>query len=315
MSDFSTCADDQCKCSQRMSADIPISCALFKLHNMCLQALGFAIIAAACIVKMPQIWKIAANKSAAGLSTLSFELEQLALTIFATYGFVLGLPFSAYGEGIVLMLQNTCILAQVYALSHAPAYRPLLVMSLFGAGMAAIAAGELHGLAPNMLACVCSHEASLLIHLGHPPHICLNSGKVTPDLIKVLYDLNNIIVLCARVPQIYQNFKVGLGNCPEPVFAGDVLQHHVPEGHACSAALQSKSTGQLSGATYFANGLGCIARVFTSLQEGGGYAMVRGYLLGEHPHPTQCWLSSTKPLPLCFHNEDADLSSAAQDCC
>ena len=106
------------------------------------QALGYAIIAAACIVKMPQIWKIAANKSAKGLNTLSFELEQLALTVFAIYGFVLGLPFSAYGEGIVMMLQNTVILAQVYVLSKAPAWRPLLVLSLFGAAMACVATGE-----------------------------------------------------------------------------------------------------------------------------------------------------------------------------
>ncbi len=44
--------------------------------------------------------------------------------------------------------------------------------------------------------------------------------------------------------------------------------------------LQNKSTGQLSGTVYVANFLGCIARIFTSLQEGGGYAMVRGFLLG-----------------------------------
>jgi mannose-P-dolichol utilization defect protein 1 len=106
------------------------------------QALGFAIIAAACIVKMPQIWKIAASNSAKGLNTLSFELEQLALTVFAIYGFVLGLPFSAYGEGIVMMLQNTVILAQVYVLSRAPAWRPLLVLSLFGAAMACVATGQ-----------------------------------------------------------------------------------------------------------------------------------------------------------------------------
>lgn len=47
--------------------------------------------------------------------------------------------------------------------------------------------------------------------------------------------------------------------------------------------VQSKSTGQLSGTMYAANFLGCIARIFTSLQEGGGYAMVRGYLLGADP--------------------------------
>ena len=44
--------------------------------------------------------------------------------------------------------------------------------------------------------------------------------------------------------------------------------------------LQAGSTGQLSTATAFANFAGCIARIFTSVQEGGGAAMVRGYVLG-----------------------------------
>ena len=35
-------------------------------------------------------------------------------------------------------------------------------------------------------------------------------GAVTPAMIKVVYDLNNFIVLAARVPQIYQNFKVSM---------------------------------------------------------------------------------------------------------
>lgn len=120
---------------------------------MLLQGLGFAIIAAACIVKTPQIWKIAANKSAVGLSLISFELEQLAMSVHVTYGYLLGIPFSAYGEGIVLLLQNAIILAQAYALSRAPAWRPLLVTSLFGTAMACIALGGSQAWfsAPNMM--------------------------------------------------------------------------------------------------------------------------------------------------------------------
>ncbi|EIE21176.1 mannose-P-dolichol utilization defect 1 protein [Coccomyxa subellipsoidea C-169] len=178
------------------------------------KGLGFAIIAAACVVKVPQILKISQNQSAQGLSLLSFELEQLALTIHGSYGFILGLPFSAYGEAVVLVLQNSFLLAQIYVLSKTSFWRPFLAISLFGTALAFISA-----------------------------------GMVTPSLIMILYDLNNSIVLAARLPQIYQNFM-------------------------------NKSTGQLSGTVYVANFLGCIARIFTSLQEGGGYAMVRGFLLG-----------------------------------
>lgn len=106
-----------------------------------MQGLGFAIIAAACIVKVPQIVKIAEKQSADGLSLLSFELEQLALSVHATYGFTLALPFSAYGEAVVLILQNTFLLAQIYYLSKAPVWRPFLAVSLFGTALACISAG------------------------------------------------------------------------------------------------------------------------------------------------------------------------------
>ena len=106
-----------------------------------LQGLGFGIIAFACIVKLPQILKIAKSKSASGLSMLSFELEQLALTVHATYGSILGLPFSAYGEAVVLILQNTLLLSQIYVFAKAPLWRPLLVTSIFGVLLSCVTAG------------------------------------------------------------------------------------------------------------------------------------------------------------------------------
>jgi hypothetical protein len=45
--------------------------------------------------------------------------------------------------------------------------------------------------------------------------------------------------------------------------------------------LQMKDTGQLSIVTYAANTLGCIARIFTSYQDGGGVSMIRSFLIGE----------------------------------
>jgi len=106
-----------------------------------LQGLGFGIIAFACIVKLPQILKINKSKSASGLSMLSFELEQLALSVHATYGFILGLPFTAYGEAVVLILQNTLLLSQIYSYAKAPLWRPMLVLSLFSGAFFCVSAG------------------------------------------------------------------------------------------------------------------------------------------------------------------------------
>jgi mannose-P-dolichol utilization defect protein 1 len=73
---------------------------------------------------------------------------------------------------------------------------------------------------------------------------------VSLPLITTAYDMNNLIMIGARVPQIAKNFS-------------------------------ARSTGQLSVITFGANTLGCVARLFTTLQEGGGSAMMRSYALSE----------------------------------
>lgn len=78
------------------------------------------------------------------------------------------------------------------------------------------------------------------------------AGAVSLELITGAYDLNNLILMTARVPQIMKNFS-------------------------------NKSTGQLSIITYAANTAGCIARIFTTMQEGGGSAMLRSYCISEWP--------------------------------
>ena len=67
--------------------------------------------------------------------------------------------------------------------------------------------------------------------------------------LSALYDVNNLILLAARVSQIAQNFT-------------------------------TKSTGQLSIVTYSLNLAGSAARIFTTSQEkNAGSAMLRGALL------------------------------------
>jgi hypothetical protein len=87
----------------------------------------------------------------------------------------------------------------------------------------------------------------LLAFFGCLVHI---AGQVSLPMITALYDANNLILMGARLPQIYKNFS-------------------------------DKSTGQLSIITFAANTLGCIARLFTTMQEGGGSAMMRSYALSE----------------------------------
>lgn len=75
------------------------------------------------------------------------------------------------------------------------------------------------------------------------------SGAVTRHAISAVFDLNNMLFIASRVPQILQNFSTG-------------------------------STGTLSPITYGLNAAGGAARIFTSLHEKAGAAMVRGAMLG-----------------------------------
>jgi mannose-P-dolichol utilization defect protein 1 len=82
-----------------------------------------------------------------------------------------------------------------------------------------------------------------------PSLLPIPTGQLGRPLITTLYDANNLLVLVARLPQIAQN-------------------------------LRTRSTGQLSLVTYGVQTLGCVARIFTTRQEGGGSAMLRAYIIG-----------------------------------
>ena len=75
-----------------------LCCKRQQLWQPVLQGLGIGMVAASFVLKVPQILAIARSGSAAGLSTLSFELEQVGLSVHTAYGFLLGLPFNAFGE-------------------------------------------------------------------------------------------------------------------------------------------------------------------------------------------------------------------------
>ena len=65
------------------------------------QGLGYGILAGSTLVKVPQLLNVVRAHSAEGLNPISFELETLGLLIATTYGFLMCLPFSAFGEVVV----------------------------------------------------------------------------------------------------------------------------------------------------------------------------------------------------------------------
>lgn len=96
--------------------------------------MGYGIVAGASLLKLPQILGVLSSGSAAGLNLASFELENIGYSIHTAYGFLLGLPFSAYGEAVIILLQNTLLLSIIYYYARAPLWRGFLMIALTAYG-------------------------------------------------------------------------------------------------------------------------------------------------------------------------------------
>ncbi|KAK3909054.1 Mannose-P-dolichol utilization defect 1 protein-like protein [Frankliniella fusca] len=96
------------------------------LHVPCLKAalskgLGYGIILGSVMVKVPQILKIYRASSGEGISLTGVLLDLSAITANVAYSYVLGYPFSAWGEGMFLVLQTAAIAALVLYFGGRPA--------------------------------------------------------------------------------------------------------------------------------------------------------------------------------------------------
>lgn len=83
-------------------------------HPECLslaisKGLGIAIIAAASVVKIPQILKLIRSGSSQGLSFTSYALETASFLITLAYNIRAHFPFSTYGETSLILAQNVVI--------------------------------------------------------------------------------------------------------------------------------------------------------------------------------------------------------------
>lgn len=178
------------------------------------KVIGYCIVAASTTVKVPQILKILKHNSIRGLSVTAFELEVVGYTIALSYCLHNGLPFSAYGELAFLVIQAIVLVAILYYYSAPLGVKTWMRALLYCA------------IAPTVLA-----------------------GQINPVLFEALYASQHAIFFCARIPQIWENYK-------------------------------NKSTGELSYITCLLNFAGSIARVFTSLQEKAPTSVVLGSVLG-----------------------------------
>ncbi|KAJ8620286.1 hypothetical protein MRB53_028815 [Persea americana] len=133
--------------------------------------LGYCIVAASTTVKLPQILKILKHSSVRGLSVAAFELEVVGYTIALSYCLHKGLPFSAYGELLFLLVQAIILVAIIYYFSQPLTAKTWIRPALYCA------------IAPTIL-----------------------GGRIDPVLFETLYASQHAIFFFARVPQIWKNF-------------------------------------------------------------------------------------------------------------
>lgn len=136
------------------------------------KVLGYAVVAGASVLKVPQIAAILRARSAKGLSASMFEAEIVGYSVVLAYSLHLGLAFNAYGEVVFMLLQNAILLLLVYRYTPPPVVR---TTALWGAYAAAAAA-----------------------YFG---------GAVTGEHVVRAYSVSNLIFWYARVPQIMANWR------------------------------------------------------------------------------------------------------------
>lgn len=251
-----------------------------------LQGLGYCILLGSTVVKVPQLINVVRARSAAGLSSLSVELETLGYAISASYGLLKQLPFSAYGETMVRIDSRSmgmpCVLAdeltdgtdelavsmvsprapptlQTHTLAHfaspistldTPCHFPPQAMLLQNALLLVLIYHYQRKSAARTL-CL------LLALAGWAA--ALTAGALPFDKVALALSFNNLLFMASRVPQIVQSAQAG-------------------------------STGQLSSITYTLNVAGAGARIFTSIHEKAGPAMLQGAILGGSSGDFGFWL-------------------------
>jgi uncharacterized protein with PQ loop repeat len=152
----------------------------FEPQQKCLRlfiskGLSLGIVGGAVLVKLPQIVTIVAKNSVQGLSLPSTVLENVAILISLVYNYRLQNPFTTYGEGCFIFIQNLMILLlmSIYGQKN-QVFGVFLVFGLVGY--------TLYHASPSLLAMV--QASTIFIGIGSKlPQINLNfKNKSTGQL-------------------------------------------------------------------------------------------------------------------------------------
>lgn len=137
------------------------------------KGLGLGIVAAAGLIKLPQIASILTSRSSAGLSKTTFLVETFGHTYNLAAHVRQGYPPSTYGDFAALLLQNYILLVLIYAYSGEPALGVSIVVG-----------------AISLLGGMCS-------------------GGFPLGVLQTLTAGNVVLVFASRLPQALANYRAG----------------------------------------------------------------------------------------------------------
>lgn len=78
------------------------------------KAVGLAIVAGSSILKIPQIIKILASGSVEGISSQGYYIETTIFMQTAGLAISQNIPFSVYGEALIICFQNFIIIMMIW---------------------------------------------------------------------------------------------------------------------------------------------------------------------------------------------------------
>ena len=138
------------------------------------KGIGLAIIAGSAVLKLPQIIKIFKAKSVEGISKYMFYTEILMLINSSGYSIQARIPFSVYGESLIILVQNA------------------LIVILFWVYSKEIGAAE---------------KAFLFAFFSGYSFVLFSGDQfLTKDMWELVQKANLGLSLISRVPQILTNF-------------------------------------------------------------------------------------------------------------
>ena len=139
------------------------------------KAIGYGIIAGSAVLKLPQIIKILNNRSVEGIAKSLFYIEIVMLINTSAISIAKNIPFSVYGESLIILMQNFIIVLLFWVYSKDIGVVEKLFLFLFFSGYSYV--------------------------------LIAQSNLIDANLWEIIGQSNMLLLVLSRVPQIITNFQ------------------------------------------------------------------------------------------------------------